>query len=310
MATKIKQFFPAVLKILFAIETIIETGMLIFNGLSRVYARQYKKLEKYNPNAIVGMFTGLILAFFGGWFIVTVAMVEAFKQGGAHRLWDALRELKEELDAVKEANEEDDKVDADNDGVADVLQISKDELAKRKLMVALKAMNPIEVQNAFSSLWTATVSAAATVKLQFARTIALGISIGNYLSRPVIRYLVPILELLTDPVYHKWYPSVAEYICRMIGTSIAFQIQRVLSTVSTAVRGGNMMIDHFADWSTSRNMAYLNDGYLDDILAWGLVVVGIYAQLFVFTYLPFLIKLMIFPLFLCEWILTTLVSTV
>jgi len=71
-----------------------------------------------------------------------------------------------------------------------------------------------------------------------------------------------------------------------------------------------MLIDNFADFCETRNLTYLSEGYLDDILAWCLVGVGIYSQLFLFTYLPFIIKLAFFPAFVTEWILTTLVTTV
>ena len=39
-----------------------------------------------------------------------------------------------------------------------------------------------------------------------------------------------------------------------------------------------MVIDHFADFCETRGMTYLSDGYLDDIGAWLLVVVGIYVR--------------------------------
>lgn len=71
-----------------------------------------------------------------------------------------------------------------------------------------------------------------------------------------------------------------------------------------------MIIDGFEDFCISRNLTYLSDGYIDDILAWVLVGVGIYSQIFLFTYLPFIIKLMFFPAFLTEFLLTSLVTTV
>jgi hypothetical protein len=306
----IQKNLPMLMKAVFLLENVVEKGMAIARILHILYSKAHKKLEKFNPEALVGMFTGFMLIFFGGFFIVTVALVEAFKQGGSDTMFENLDLLSKQIKVVQEASEHDDKVDEDNDGVADVLQISKDQLAQRKLRLALTAMDPNVVQAALGNLWTATLSACASVKLQFARTIALGVSIGNYVNRPVMRYLVPLLEAFTDKTYHKWYPTVFSYICRMIGASIAFQIQRILSTVSTAVRGGNMMIDHFAAFCESQNLHYLSDGYLDDILAWALVALGIYSQLFLFTYLPFIIKLAFFPAFITEWILTTLVTTV
>jgi len=306
----VQKNLPALMKGVFVLENVIEKCMALSRVAMILYNRGHKKLEAYNPEAIVQMFTGFMLVFFGGFFVVTVAMVEAFKQGGSDTMFVNLSILQQQVKAVQEANEADDKVDDDGDGIPDVQQITKDQLAQRKLRLALSAMDPFIVQEALANLWTATVSACATVKLQFARTIALGVSIGNYLNRPVMRYFVPILEGFTDKTYHKWYPAIFAYVCRIVGASIAFQIQRILSTVSTAMRGGHMMIDGFADFCQTRNMTYLSEGYLDDVLAWALVVIGIYSQIVLFTYLPFIIKVLFFPAFITEFILTTLVTTV
>ena len=47
---------------------------------------------------------------------------------------------------------------------------------------------------------------------------------------------------------------------------------------------------------------------MDDIGAFALAGLGIYAQLFVFPFLPFLIKLLLFPATFTEWVLTMFVS--
>ena len=71
-----------------------------------------------------------------------------------------------------------------------------------------------------------------------------------------------------------------------------------------------MIIDNFAAFCETRGLTYLSDGYWDDILTWILVVVGIYSQIFLFTYLPLIIKLLFFPAFITEWLLTALVTTI
>jgi hypothetical protein len=217
------------MKGVFVLENTIEKAMAFFRVANILYGKVHQKLEKYNPEALITMFTGFMLIFFGGFFIVTVALVEAFKQGGSDTMFQNLAVLQEQVRAVQAANDQDDKLDEDGDGVPDVMQITKDQLAQRKLRMALGAMDPIVVQAALGNLWTATLSAAASVKLQFARTIALGVSIGNIMNRPVTRYVIPLVEAFTDNTYHKWYPAFFSYICRVIGASIAFQIQRILS---------------------------------------------------------------------------------
>ena len=226
---QIEQNMPRVLNAIFILENAIEKAIDLYNIGLEYYNKGYEKVRDYNPEAIVGMITGFLLVFFGGFFVVTVAMVEAFRHGGSDALFVNLNILREQIKVVEKANEEDNKVDEDGDGIPDVQEISSNQLATRKLRVALGAMDPFVVQSALANLWTATVSAAASVKIKFARTIALGVSIGNHLYRPVERYIIPLLENYTEKTYHKWYPPIFSYICRLIGASIAFQIQRVLS---------------------------------------------------------------------------------
>lgn len=310
VAKTVEKLLPKILGSLGKVEVVIDQLIMLYSKLHELYLVGHKKIEQYNPEAVVGMLNGFLLIFFGGFFIVTVAMIEAFNQGGAETMFENFGILRQQAHAVRLANEADDKKDDDGDGVADVKQISKEQLASRKMQLIFTSMDPFVMQAAFANMWTATLSAASTVKLVFARTIALGVSIGNNLYRPIERYIIPLLVRNTAPTYHKWYPMVFSYICRMIGASLAFQIQRILSTVSSAMKGGHMLIDNFALLCETRGITYLSEGYLDDILAWALVAVGIYAQIFLFTSLPFIIKLLFFPAFLIEWILTSLVSSV
>lgn len=310
VAKTVSNMLPKLLNTLTTIEVIVDQLLQLGAKGQELYAQAHKHIEQYNPEAVMGMFTGFMLIFFGGFFIVSMAMFEAFKQGGAETMYENFGILRQQLQHVRIANEEDNKKDDDGDGIADVKQISKEELASRKFQLIFRSMDPHIMQLALANMWTATLSAATTVKLVFARTIALGVSIGNNIYRPLERYVIPLLIANTDPTYHKWYPMVFSYICRMIGASIAFQIQRILSTVSSAMKGGHMLIDNFALLCETRGITYLSEGYLDDIAAWLLVAIGIYSQIFLFTSLPLLIKLLFFPAFIMEWILTTLVSSV
>jgi len=61
-------------------------------------------------------------------------------------------------------------------------------------------------------------------------------------------------------------------------------------------------------WAESRDMHYLSDGYADDAFAFLLAGLGIYGQLFVWSKLPFIVKLLLFPATLTEWLLSMLVS--
>jgi hypothetical protein len=175
---------------------------------------------------------GLALAFFGGYFAVTIAAIEAWKMSGwettskvcvfARGLFrvvrprcdtctvniafsilvgrvrgagglyvcayaflfgrmfispqhpQALGDLHANYCLALVAHNKDNKIDADHDGIADVDQISKQELVQRKLLVFAKAIDPEICSSAFSGLWTAWLSVLTTLKFRYAKTVALG----------------------------------------------------------------------------------------------------------------------------------------
>lgn len=55
---------------------------------------------------------------------------------------------------MKEASDKDDLIDDNNDGIADVLQINKRELATRKVKLAIKSCNPDVISEALFGLNT------------------------------------------------------------------------------------------------------------------------------------------------------------
>ena len=100
-----------------------------------------------------------------------------------------------QLQEVNEASAKDDDQDKDGDGVADVDQISPDELLKRKITIAMMAIKePNTVQTAIGSLWSAYLAVLATLKLQFARTTAIALGIADMVKFPITRALAPLLS--------------------------------------------------------------------------------------------------------------------
>ena len=63
------------------------------------------------------------------------------------------------MQIVKEASDKDDQVDDNNDGIADVLQINKRELATRKIKLAIRSCNPDVISEAFFGLNTGALAA-------------------------------------------------------------------------------------------------------------------------------------------------------
>ena len=107
------------------------------------------------PKNVVTTIFGAALCFFGGTYAVGIAAVEAFRQMGGRRSFDDAVFVFSQMQAVSKASDADDKVDADNDGVFDVDQITPTQLAQRKVTLAMRTVDdPVRLQLAVGGLWT------------------------------------------------------------------------------------------------------------------------------------------------------------
>uniref|UniRef100_A0A7S3PPR9 Uncharacterized protein n=1 Tax=Aplanochytrium stocchinoi TaxID=215587 RepID=A0A7S3PPR9_9STRA len=265
-------------------------------------------LRPYGLEEITRMVVGIGLMFFGGFFITTVAVAEAIQQGGSQQFLKSVSILKEQMKLIHHANEKDNQEDVDGDGIADVKQISPAELSRRKMALFFKTTNPDTVSEALGNLYTIFVAIVATLRLRFARTISLGAAIGESIQKPVGKYAVPRLKKLLSEEYQKWALPATRHMCRFVGVSIAFYLQRILATVYTAIRGARLFVDGVTELSKRNGYGYLTEGYADEACAGVLTLLGIYSQFFVFPYLPFLVQLLFFPASFTEWILSIFVS--
>ena len=91
------------------------------------------------PKNLVTMIFGGCLCYFGGTFTASIAAVEAFRTMGYEKAKGDLASVAAQVDKVKEMNAQDDAVDDDGDGVADVEQISPAELVRRKMFLVMCA---------------------------------------------------------------------------------------------------------------------------------------------------------------------------
>jgi len=285
-------------------------AMLQVESLSAKATNKYKSVRESNENIDehCGIAFGIILTLFGGQFATTFAFVEAFQQTGFRELVENGRIINDQLHAATSAVKSDEAVDEDRDGTPDIQTLSQREALERRFQVFVRNVDPEIVQRALSALWISFLSASAAVKLKFAKVIALGASVGEFLERPLQKYLLPRLLQLLDPKYHRWAPSMIGYLCRIIGVSIAFRLNRVLATIATAIRGGDMILRNINAISVKKNLQFLTDGPADEMLALSVVGAGVYAQLFG-PQSSMLLRLVLFPLAISESILTLWVAS-
>ncbi|CAM9901840.1 unnamed protein product [Sphacelaria rigidula] len=111
------------------------------------------KIYKNLPHNVIGMIYGFIMCFFGGFFHVTIAAIEAFNMTGGEKVYLCIHDLKLDFDEFTKANKLDDTRDDDHDGIPDVKQISHEKLVTRKTALALRVINPDRATNALTGIW-------------------------------------------------------------------------------------------------------------------------------------------------------------
>lgn len=97
------------------------------------------------------------------------------------------------------ANVQDNLRDDNHDGIADVDQINKQELLSRKMVLIIRTVDPTVLQQAFIGLYQGLIGVLATLKFKFAKSVALGLSIGNMAKRPLAVILAPTLKHVLKP---------------------------------------------------------------------------------------------------------------
>lgn len=113
----------------------------------------------------------------------------------------ALKSISEEAIIIARESRKDDKADNDKDGVNDVKQMSGKDLAKRKLKLVLAKMNPEKVNDSISSIYKVWMSVLAVLTIKFARTIALALTISDFVNKFVDRFILPVIRSATPAEY-------------------------------------------------------------------------------------------------------------
>lgn len=250
------------------------------------------------PVDIIFAIIGLILTFFGGHFAVTIAAIEAFYGTGYETVVKNGEYLWTEYKILWKKSREDDEKDEDNDGVADVLQISAKELLTRKISFFFaNCTDPQKMMDMIYGIIHCLTAVIAVLKVHFARVIALGAAIGENLRKIASYTCVPMISTVLPSKYHQWISPVINLVCKSVAITIAWYIQSVISAVESAIRGGLMFSRRMLKFANNRGYIKLDedDTYLDEVVGWALAAIGIYFQVKNLFGLPFPLNLLLFP---------------
>lgn len=138
-----------------------------------------KEIYRVAPTHLLSAAYGLALCFFGGQYMVAVAAIEAFNECGGEEMWTCVQDLSTDYQLLRAASAHDDTLDENNDGVLDTSVLSHSALASRKTLLALRTVNPDRVSQAVTGLVMGVLAVLMTLKAEFTKTVALGVSIGE-----------------------------------------------------------------------------------------------------------------------------------
>eukprot|EP01059_Diplonema_ambulator_P033816 TRINITY_DN724_c1_g1_i1.p1 TRINITY_DN724_c1_g1~~TRINITY_DN724_c1_g1_i1.p1 ORF type:complete len:464 (+),score=112.98 TRINITY_DN724_c1_g1_i1:38-1393(+) len=268
-------------------------------GIDKVGPHVMKGYEKARvvyqncPWEIILSLVGLVLCFFGGAFVTLIAAAEAFRLCGGTRTMRHLRELHRDYLRVRLATRKN--------------QLLKPDTKLKPhdyVVVAFKSVrDPQRLSASVSGVYTAVLAVFATLRMQFARTITLGSSIGDFIKTPVIRYTKPSLEyVIADPDYIKWIPTLLEWLCRFIGVTIAWYAQRMNAALQSSLRGGSMCVKHAAQYlrSVKHIPTTQHDESIETGLGYLLALCGLYCQIYWGFSVPFPLNILVLPLSILE----------
>lgn len=260
------------------------------------------------PENVLYASLGFCVCFFGGVFPATIAAFEAWRLCGGMEALQHVREVWEELSKVQKASAEDDKKDENNDGVADVNQVTAKELVARKSLLALKTVEPERMSSALTGIYTGWIGVVAVLKVQFAKTVTLGEVIGEKLYH-FASQSEPAIKKVVQEEYHKWVPLGVRWACKAVAISVAWFLTRIASAVHSSIRGGQTFAFYVKLILAEKGIKLPEALQGEHVLGWVMAGSGLVFQFMCGFSVPFPLNLVLWPLNIVEWFVVYSVSS-
>lgn len=255
------------------------------------------------PRELAPALVGLVMIFFGGHYVTTIAAVEAFHLVGWHNLEKSFRLLRLNYRKARLGLRRD-RLQRTRDG-----GMSAEQEFTEKVRIILRSVDATSLSSALSSLWAGGLAAIATVQSRYIRTLTLGASIGEILERYATPFLRPVLAALVPAEYEQWRPLILTYGTKWLGVCIAWTLQRVLSAVQSSMRGAQMMTDSVSHFLLTREYIPKDTSpFVFQAFSILVAVLGVSWQLSTNFTLPFPLNIVCLPFAILEWLLTAVVS--
>ena len=189
-------------------------------------------------------------------------------------------------------------------------QIDKAQLVQRKGLLFLKTVDPVRIGDALGGLQSGLLAVVATLKMQFCKAITLGTALGEIVLKPVLKYVLPVLEGVLPDEYRKWGKPLLAYSVKCAAVSFAWFVQRIISAFHSAMRGGHLFSQNILEYLD--HMGYykvdVKATQLDEVLGYAFGGLGLVYQLSSGFGMPWLLRLLMWPFSFLEWWLMWLLN--
>jgi len=263
-------------------------------------------LQPYHPQEFAPALFGLVMAFFGGIYFTTFAAFEAYRVCGWKKSVECIKTLYNDCLIVYEAHLHDNELDEDDNGIPDVLEITPKELAMRKINLILTTVDPMQVAEAVQGISVGFAGVVASLRVEFAQTIMIGVTLGDILRKVVEPIAAPALDVVIPLKYKRWIPVIIIYGSKTFGVSLAWMVQRVISAFYSAIRGAEIFargLTHYLERRGYDTGPVEGDSVLYGLLVFAIATAGFITQLLWRFSLPFPLNFFFFPLTVVEWLL-------
>lgn len=233
----------------------------------------YRSLPK---DALIAQ-AGLVFCFAGGYYPALFASVQAAQNCGWNTMCEAVDALVEEAGAAIDAVALEYKIKP---------PISARKMFQQTTMTVLKSVDPVKINQATGALYTTWLGVSTVLEREFAKTIALSVSIAGYLT-PMANFMFdPALQLCIPDDYQQWIPVLIGWGCKAAAMTIAWRIQRVFTIYTSAITGGLMFSRACMRMLAKRGVTAFgmisdNDEqvFIDEVFGLALAGLGMYSQI-------------------------------
>ncbi|CAD2220995.1 hypothetical protein, conserved [Angomonas deanei] len=250
------------------------------------------------------------MTFFGGFFLMTITVLETLRLVCWEDVKENVKILKENYIIAKRENEKDNALDEDGNGIADVLEIdNQTELILRKIKVLMKSINREQVEKSLRLLSSAILSVIATLKVKSARTLTLSASIAN-----LCHQYIPLDEILINlgknqtkfsfAEYEKFVPLAEKFIFHVFSFFLASMLSNIITTLHCCAAGAFLLVSYALHIAKEKHL--LEDGLTIKSEKTKILILIVTAVGFLFQMssmesgLPFPFSILLLPLIIIE----------